>query len=346
MGMKKELTVAQRGTIFYCQQRGDSYRKIAETVGCSPSTVTFTLKRHKETNSFESRKRSGRPPLLDRFEQRLLKQLVTKKNARHRRLCTAGIQTIWREKSKKRISIRTVGRALRSMGLRNCLARKKPLISEKNKAARLAWCQKHASWTTRDWAKVLWSDESTFTQFQQNRCSRVWREAKDKWLPSCLAATVKHSPSRMHWGCFSRQRLGPLVPLKGKVTGASHVETLRKHTIPTFKRMFPRGNGWFQEDNARPHKAKIASTFREKSGLRTLPWPAQSPDLNPIENLWAEVKKNLQNRKRQPSSLSALDRYVQQAWRAISKDLIENLVDSMPNRIQAVIAAEGGPTKY
>jgi len=346
MGMKKELTVAQRGTIFYCQQRGDSYRKIADTVGCSLSTVAFTIKRHKETNSFKSRKRSGRPLLMDSFERRLLKRLVTRRNAQNRRLCTGGVQTLWRETTKRRISIRTIGRVLRSMGLRNCLARRKPLISKANKAARLEWCLDHADWTTRDWAKVLWSDESTFTQFQQNRCSRVWQEPMDKWSPSCLVATVKHSPSRMCWGCFSRQGVGPLVPLEGSVTGVSHVETLRKHALPTFKRMFPRGEGWFQEDNARPHTAKVAVTFREKRGLRTLPWPAQSPDLNPIENLWAVVKRNLQKRKRQPSSLSALDRYVKQEWRAIPKDLIENLVDSMPNRIQAVIAAKGGPTKY
>ena len=149
------------------------------------------------------------------------------------------------------------------MGLRNCLAGKKPLISKANKAAHLAWCLDHASWTTRDWAKVLWSDESTFTQFQQNRCSRVWREAKDKWSPSCLVPTVKHSPSRMHWGCFSRQGLGPLVPLEGSVTGVSHVETLRKYAMPTFKRRFPNGDGWFQEDNARPHTAKVAATFQK-----------------------------------------------------------------------------------
>jgi transposase len=183
MGMKKELTVAQRSTIFYCQQRGDSYRKIAETVGCSLSTVAFTLKRHKKTNSFKSRKRSGRPPLIDSFERRLLKWLVTRRSAGNRRLCTGGVQTLWRKTTNRCISIRSIGCVLRSMGLRNCLARKKPLISKANKAACLEWCMNHADWMTRDWAKVLWSDESTFTQFQQSHCSRVWRKPKDKWSP-------------------------------------------------------------------------------------------------------------------------------------------------------------------
>jgi transposase len=256
------------------------------------------------------------------------------------------VQALWNKKTNSKVSTRTIGRKLRKVGLKNCLARKKPLISPANKAARLEWCLEHASWTKKDWAKVLWSDESTFTQFQQSRCSRVWREPKDKWAPSCVAATVKHSPSRMHWGCFSRKGLGPLVSLTESVTTSSHVETLRRYALPTFKRLFPKGNGWFQEDNARPHKAKAAVAFRTEHGLQTLSWPAQSLDLNPIENLWAEVKKRLQKRKRQPSNLSELDRHVKEAWRAIPISLIESLVDSMPHRIQAVIAAEGGATKY
>lgn len=64
-----------------------------------------------------------------------------------------------------------------------------------DKAAWLAWCQAHEKLMTENWAKVLWSDESTFTQFEQNRCSRVWWKPKDKWFPSCFAATVKHIPN-------------------------------------------------------------------------------------------------------------------------------------------------------
>src|SRR5262245_10958722 len=75
----------------------------------------------------------------------------------------------------------------------------------------------------------------------------------------------KHSPSRMHWGCFSRQGVRPIVPLHGQVTGSTHVEILRKYAMPTMRRMFPRGDGWLQEDNARPHKSQVAAAFHEES---------------------------------------------------------------------------------
>jgi DDE superfamily endonuclease len=212
--------------------------------------------------------------------------------------------------------------------------------------SRLAWCLEHQSWTKRDWSKVMWSDESTFSQFQQNRCSRVWREPKDEWNISCVSATVKHSPSRMHWGCFSRQGVGPIVPLSGTATGASHVVILQKYVIPTMRHAFPNGDGWFQEDNAHPHTSKVAKKFHTENDLRVLSWPAQSPDLNPIENLWAIVKKSIRERKKHPSNIAELDRYVKKAWQDIPIHTIENLVDSMPQRIQAVIDANGGPIKY
>ena len=127
------------------------------------------------------------------------------------------------------------------------------LFQQKNEAARLAWCKAHENWTTEQWRKVLWSDESTFTQFRQNRTSRVWRQPKDEWSSSC--------PSRMHWGCFSWHGVGPIVPIEGSVTGASYTEILRKYAVRTIRHMFPEGDSWFQHDNARPHTSKVATAF-------------------------------------------------------------------------------------
>ncbi len=157
---------------------------------------------------------------------------------------------------------------------------------------------------------------------------------------------VKHSPSRMYWGYFSRKGIGPIVPLSGSATGDSHVIILRKYVIPAMKKTFPNNNGWFQEDNARPHKSKVAMAFQIENGICTLSWPAQSPDLNPIENLWSEVKKNIRTYKKPLSNLVKLDQYVKKAWKEIPKHTIKNLVDSMLQRIQAIIAANGGLTKY
>ncbi|CAB5375684.1 unnamed protein product [Rhizophagus irregularis] len=171
-----------------------------------------------------------------------------------------------------------------------CIPRKKPAMTETHHQARLEWTLAHRNCTTRKWRRVLFSDESTFTQFQQGRQEKVWCEPGEELNPDCIAVTVKHSPSRMFWGCFSWHGLGPIVPLKGSVTGQTHAKIIYDYVIPTLDEHFPCGNGIFQEDNAPPHRLKLAMAARENAKIVMLQWPAQSPDLNPIENMWAEMK--------------------------------------------------------
>jgi transposase len=342
--VSKELTAAQRAVIVYARQQGESIRAIAEKVGCGKSTVGNVLKRLKDTGTTSPRKHTGRPRIFDSRAQESLKRLVkTKKN---RRLCASQIQALWEKKAKKRASICTIRRALKDARLRSCVTRRKPLLTDVHMANRLAWAREHQHWTVKQWRRVLWSDESTFHQFQQNRHSRVWREPEEEFDPSCLSATVKHSPGCMFWGCFSYKGLGPLVALRGSVTGETHARTLRRYAFPTMRKFFRRGDGLFQEDNARPHTSKVATTTREESGLRFLPWPAQSPDLNPIENLWDKIKRKVYARRKKPKNLRELQKSVKAAWKAISLKDIQALVDSMPRRIQKCIEANGGPTKY
>src|SRR5215204_2315649 len=83
MGNKNELTTEQRGAIFYCRQRGDSYKKISETVGCGKTTVFDTLKRYNETGSMDSKCRSERSYLINNNQIKRLKRLVTNKKTQN-----------------------------------------------------------------------------------------------------------------------------------------------------------------------------------------------------------------------------------------------------------------------
>ena len=81
-----------------------------------------------------------------------------------------------------------------------------------------------------------------------------------------------------------------------------------------------------------------------------MPWPARSPDLNPIENCWQILKRRLTKRwhkaGRRPTSRAELVAQTQEEWNSISSEAINNLVDSMPDRVLACIKARGGATKY
>ena len=77
-----------------------------------------------------------------------------------------------------------------------------------------------------------------------------------------------------------------------------------------------------------------------------MPWPPQSPDLNPIEELWLIVESGLQKHESGPSNIRELEKMVIEEWESIPKNLYHKLISSMPSRIQAVISAKGGHTKY
>lgn len=347
MGSKKDLTEEQKISIIDGYLRKNSVRTIAALVGCGKTAAWNVIREYCRSGISavqKKKKRLGRPKLLTPSNRANLKSMVTNGN---RRLNLSQITNIFNRRKKRKVSKSTIRRTLHEERLRSCVARPKPLVSPVNAEKRLTWAHVHENWTVRNFKRILWSDETTVRIFQQSPC-RVWREPHEEWSIECLSCTVKQSPGRMYWGCFSWFGVGPLIPLSSSATGASHVEILQKYVVPALEKypgIMDRGRPAFQQDNARPHTAKIAKKFIEDNRIRLMDWPPQSPDLNPIENLWYEVKKSV-CRKPKPSNLEELDRLVQEAWHDVPLEYCRHLIESMPDRVTACITAKGEPTKY
>ncbi|KAG1674513.1 CD63 antigen [Nymphon striatum] len=127
---------------------------------------------------------------------------------------------------------------------------------------------------------------------------------------------------------------------------ASGVGIFQTHLLPTMKRDFPDGDGIFQQDLAPCHTSCKMRTFFEESGLEVLDWPGNSPDINPIENLWVIMKRRLQ--KEDCSTMTKLISAGIRAWyhdEELAK-MCSNLVESMPNRVQMLVKAKGGHISY
>lgn len=344
MGLGIEVTPDQKDSIIACRKLGATQLSIAEAVGCSRATVSRVLSIKHEI----PRKRPGRPRIMTSPKRKKLTTAVLKSKG-NRRLNLAEVGNLFSKQNKgQKVSGRTIQRALKREGIRSCIPRPKPLISAQNKVKRLAFAEKHRNWTVDDWKKVLWTDESTFCQFQKSGWGRVWRKPGEDFHEDCIAATVKHSPSRMFWACFSWVGLGPIVPLEGSVTAVVYRDVLETHAVPTLKAHARkiRKKFFFQEDNAPVHTAKIPQEFLNSQKVGRLSWPPQSPDLNPIEEMWSFVESGLRKRNEQPSNIRELEQAVVEVWAAIPKALYRNLIRSMPRRMQAVISANGGHTSY
>ena len=112
--------------------------------------------------------------------------------------------------------------------------------------------------------------------------------------------------------------------------------------------LFPEGDAIFQDDNAPIHTARIVKEWHmeHSNEVEHLIWPPQSPDLNIIEHVWSILEIQVRSRFLPPSSLKELEGVLTEEWAKIPLETIHNLFESIPRRIEAVIAAKGGPTPY
>ena len=141
--------------------------------------------------------------------------------------------------------------------------------------------------------------------------------------------------------------MGKLIEVQGKMNADQYSEILDEGVVESFGSLdFPEDEQIFQQDNDPKHTSKKAKKWFKDNSIQVLDWPAQSPDLNPIEHLWEHLKHQLQQYDTPPKGVHELWDRVVEEWNEIPPEVCQRLIESMPRRIQAVIRANGGHTKY
>ncbi len=321
-------------------QKGVSQRKIAKSLKLSSSTVHNIIQRFRESGTISVRKGQGRKTILDACDLRALRRhCITYRNA------TVMEITTWaQEYFQKKLSVNTIHRAIRRCRLKLYRSKKKPYLNMIQKRRRFLWAKAHLKWTVAKWKTVLWSDESKFEVLFGKLGRHVIRTKEDKDNPSCYQRSVQKPASLMVWGCMSACGMGSLHIWKGTINAERYIQVLEQHMLPSRRRLFQGRPCIFQHDNARPHTASITTSWLRRRRIRVLKWPACSPDLSLIENIWHIIKRKM--RQRRPKTVEQLEACIRQEWDNIPIPKLEQLVSSVPRRLQTVIKRRGDATQW
>lgn len=303
----------------------------------SHTTVSRIYKKYKETGTTANIPKPGRPKLLDERNCRYLIRKVIENPA----ITSNQIQNNMKEVINKNIHSSSIRRLLLQNNIKSYVAKKKPFLSKKQMKKRLDWCKAYRYMTSDYWKKIIFSDESTFCIKMDIVNKRIRRSSLDNAYKSkYLQQTIKFPPYWMIWGCFRDNELGPLVFINGTVNSIKYKEILEKNLVN-----FIKPGDIFQDDSAPAHRSKSVLSFLDEERIEHLDWPSNSPDLNPIEHVWSMMSKKLKSKL--ITNKSTLKDEIKKIWEnGISKEYLEKLVESMPNRISECIKNKGGVTKY
>lgn len=327
------LTTKQKWEIIFLSKhrRGPHFNntQIAKELKTDVKTIRFWIDKYEKTGDVEGEKTTGRPRVTTPQEDKKIISLHQQKP----KLSTPQLQ---RELKKRKIEVgqHIIKRRLHEAGIKFISPIRKPLLTKTHIERRLKWAFENQS---TDWNNVIFTDETTI-QIGYNK-KKFWQDPRER----LVIRTVKH-PLKVHvWGCFSRKGFGKIIIFQKNLNSQFLLNIYENALLPSSKILM--GDKWLlQEDNDPKHTSKIAQQWREENNVKKIDWPSQSPDQNPIEHVWRIIKCNVA--EHDPRSLKELVKYIRYEWKKLPLSLAENLVDSMSNRIHALIDSQGDYTMY
>ncbi|GFX57275.1 transposable element Tcb1 transposase [Trichonephila clavipes] len=343
MSSRHKIDDFMRGRIIGKIEEGRKITDVAREFDIAHSVVSRLWKSFKTTGMCSRRHGGGRVRSTMPSEDRYI-VLSAKRN---RRTTAQQVANQFLSASGKQISRKTVARRLRGGGL---YARRSVVcvpLTRQHRTARLQWCREHHNWTEQDWACVLFSDESRFSLSSDCRCQLIWRESGTAYRPENIQEKDRYPTcSIMVWaGIMINGRTRLHVVANGTMTGQRYIdEVLLPHV-----RLFRGDVGdkfVFMDDNATCHRTLAVQDCLDSEGIQRLVWPARSPDLNSIENVWDTLGRQVAGGNYPPTNKNTLIRALTEEWDKLPQQLLDNVVQSMVRRVKCCITLHGGHIPY
>ena len=330
----------RRGIVALIDE-GLSSRGAAAQLGVGHATVDRV---RAQARPHLQKSRGGRPAKLTPTDKRWLVRTVTSGEADTAPQLARQLRDI----TNVECNPQTVRRALKEAGLSGVVKKKRPRLKPDHIAKRRQFARRYRDWTKEDWKRVVWSDETKINRVGPDGQMWAWKRRGEPLTARLVSPTVKYGGGGvMVWGCMSAQGVGHACRIDGGLDAELYTHVLSDELLGTLSyHGLEKDEIIFQQDNAPAHTAKITSEWFASHEIEVLPWPPQSPDLNPIEHLWAHLKRKLAAYSTEPDSMHELWGRVEAEWEKIPAQVCVNLIESMPARVAAVLKAKGGYTKY
>lgn len=380
-----KTTEELRAKFAYESGAGFTHRQIAERHGVNRKTVALHLKRLTHGSPKPVAETRGRPRVLSERDLRAVEGLVKREGletvtAVHRAITqTLGVK----------VSRRTVHNRLCDMDYFAYRKRNRPRLTTEHQNKRLAWALAHEKWTEKDFEIFLWSDETKINRISSDgkrtvlckkgapldarrvndtvkfggecptlrQCFLLWE--KSGFAPKTIEKPFsffflrdkkKHAGGCiMVWSCMTKDGFGEAALIQERMDAKIYVEIMQEHMLLSAEYLFGKRNFVFQQDNDPKHTSKLAKDWFKRNNITVMEWPANSPDMNPIEHAWGRLKQRVreQGEARNIDDLwQRTTAALNEMWAGKDTSFFAELVASMPRRVAALIEAQGGYTKY
>lgn len=318
----------QRQTILYLWNNGiTSANEIYSRTGINMSTIYYNLKKLNSKGNNSRKPGGGRPKKITSHASKAIGQYL-----RHNPRLSTRTLAIKLSNIDTKVSYSTISRHLARLGYKNNLPLETPMLTTAHKEARITWARKHLY---DNWKRTLFSDETAFQLFR-NTITQWYKGARPiKRMP-------KDRTKIFVWGGFCSKGKTSLFCFKEIMDSKFYINILQNHKQEIRELL---GNNWrFQQDNDPKHTSKITKKFLNENFPEIIDWPSNSPDLNPIENLWSIVKRNVEMRL--PQNFLELEQFMIEEWEKIPNRIIINLIGSMKERCELIIENNGERINY
>uniref|UniRef100_A0AAY4D9A2 Transposase n=1 Tax=Denticeps clupeoides TaxID=299321 RepID=A0AAY4D9A2_9TELE len=325
MPRSKEIQEQRRTKVIEIYQSCKGYKAISKALGLQRTTVRAIILKWQKHGTVVNLPRSGRPTKITPRAQRQLIREATKDSRTTSKELQASLASI-----KVSVHDSTIRKRLGKNGLHGRFPRRKP--------------QKNISVIAKTFGKIPCGPTRLKLIFFGRCVSRyIWRKSNTAFQKKNIIPTVKYGGgSVMVRSCFAASGPERLAVIDGTLNSTVYQKILKENVRPSVRQLKLKQSWVLQQDNDPKHTSKSTSEWLKKNQI--LEWSSQSPDLNPNEMLWHDLKKAVHARK--PSNKAELQQFCKDEWAKIPPELCKRLVASYCKRLIAVIAAKGGPPSY